>query len=67
MARLQEARQRLENALTRLEQATAARTGTGDDDLAATSRRCTVLEDRNRDAARRLDAAIERVRAILNG
>lgn len=66
MARLQEARQRLENALTQLEQATNARTGTLHDDLTAAGRRCTMLEDRNRDAARRLDDAIERVRTILD-
>ncbi len=67
MARLQEARQRLEKALTQLEQATKARSGTLHDDLAVAARRCSMLEDRNHDATRRLDDAIERVRTILNG
>jgi hypothetical protein len=67
MARLQEAQKRLEKALTQLEQATSAQASTMHDDLAAAGRRCSMLEDRNRDVARRLDAAIERVRDILNG
>ncbi len=67
MARLKDAQLRLDKALSQLEQAAASETGELHKDLAAARGRSTQLEDRNRSAALRLDAAIERVREILNG
>lgn len=66
MARLQEAQKRLDKALAHLEQATGGQNGALQAELTAVQNRCTVLEDSNRDVALRLDAAIERVREILN-
>ncbi len=66
MTRIENAQKRLEVALARLEQAAAARAADLEHDLAATRDRCASLEDRNRDVAEKLDAAIARIHALLN-
>lgn len=73
MARLQDAQKRLERALTRLEAAAAKprKAGGADNALAseleAAKRRCAMLEAREREVSKRLDAAIGRLRAALDG
>lgn len=68
MARLEEAQKRLEKALARLEAAAGAR-GRPEDTakLKEVEERCNRLEAREREVARRLDAAIERLRTVLQG
>jgi predicted nucleic acid-binding Zn-ribbon protein len=69
MDRLEQAQQRLDEALSRLEKAAGAATSSGAnaEDVAALQRRCDVLEDRSRQMADRLDAAIGKIRGILEG
>lgn len=69
MARLDEARERLERAVARLETA-MAQGGDRDalaDELARVRRRCALLEERARDVSDRLDDTIGRVRELLEG
>ena len=66
MTRIENAQKRLDVALARLEQASAARAAGLERDLAATRDHCASLENRNRDVAARLDAAIARIHALLN-
>ncbi len=73
MGRLEEAKGRLDRALARLETVAQrpARTGVPATDpdteaaLAAARARCATLEAKSRDVSERLDAAIERLHAIL--
>ena len=71
MTRLQDAQKRLENALTRLEKATAAPRGDGKDteqlihELATARQRCNMLDGRTREVSQRLDGAIGRIRTLL--
>jgi hypothetical protein len=76
MSRLSEAQDRLEEALARLEQVSGERTlpGGGNDAARAAefeaefeivSARCDALEDKARIVSERLDAAIGRVRSLL--
>lgn len=73
MGRLEEAKGRLDRALARLEgaaQRPARETGPEPDpdvvaELTASQARCASLEAQSRDVSERLDAAIERLQAIL--
>jgi hypothetical protein len=66
MARLEEAQKRLEKALTRLETAAGGRSQPVDaESLKQAEARCARLEAREQEVARRLDAAIDRLRAVL--
>jgi hypothetical protein len=73
MTRLEDAQNRLERALARLEAAagkTRKSAGAADDlsrELAAAKQRCATLEEREREMSRRLDAAIGRLRGVLDG
>ena len=71
--RLQQARTRLENAVSRLEAVSRDRletVGEADTELADELRtvraRCETLEQRSRDVSQRLDATIDRVRGLLD-
>jgi uncharacterized membrane-anchored protein len=66
MSRLEIAQDRLEKALAELEQAADTRGAGLTRDLAVARDRCATLEDRNRDVSQKLDAAISRIRSILN-
>lgn len=74
MSRLEDAQKRLERALARLEAAAdqAHRDNRSDDDgelaraLDAERRRSASLEAREREIGKRLDAAIGRLRAVLD-
>lgn len=67
MSSLTEAHDRLAKAVERLERATADATMASDmeAELAALRDRCRTLEGRNVEVSRRLDSAIERLRAAL--
>ena len=72
MSRLSEAQDRLEKALARLEQASGERVEESDRSDATHSAefeivraRCAALEDKARIVSERLDAAIGRVRTLL--
>ncbi len=76
MSRLSEAQDRLEEALARLERVSGERTrpGGGDDsareaefeaEFEIVSARCDALEDKARIVSERLEAAIGRVRTLL--
>jgi hypothetical protein len=72
MSRLSEAQDRLELALARLEQASGASATQADETDAARSAefeavrlRCDALEDKARRVSERLDAAIGRVRTLV--
>ena len=74
MSRLSEAEIRLEEALARLEQISGERmqSASGTDSARAAefeivSARCEALEDKARVVSERLDAAIGRVRTLLEG
>lgn len=73
MARLEEAQKRLERALDRLDAATTRKRDAGGvpADLSRAlddaNRRQAALEARQREIGKRLDAAIGRLRAVLNG
>jgi len=74
MGRLEEAKGRLDRALARLEEAAGraereAASGSGSDvetALAATRAQRVTLETRSHEVADRLDAAIERLQAVLD-
>ena len=72
MSRLSEAQNRLEEALARLEQISGERTQSASENDSAraaefeiASARCDALEDKARVVSERLDAAIGRVRMLL--
>ncbi len=70
MSRLSEAQDRLEAALTRLERISGEQTASETDSARAAefevmSARCDALEDKARVVSERLDAAIGRVRSLL--
>ena len=71
MSRLEEAQQRLETALARLEAAAGGAGGAaaGSEELrremADTKRRYATLEAGTKEVSKRLDAAIDRIHAIL--
>ncbi|MDA1325148.1 MAG: hypothetical protein O3C34_10400 [Proteobacteria bacterium] len=73
MGRLEEAKGRLDRALARLEAAAQrpvreADHGSNSDAeaaLAASRAKCTILETQSREVSERLDAAIERLQAVL--
>lgn len=73
MGRLEEAKGRLDRALARLEtvaqrparEVTPATDPEAEAELATVRARCAALENRSRDVSDRLDAAIERLHAIL--
>jgi len=73
MARLEDAQKRLERALDRLEAATVHKRDAGgapadlSEALDEAGRRQAALESRQREIGKRLDAAIGRLRAVLNG
>jgi hypothetical protein len=71
MSRLEQAQQRLEHALDRLEEAAGKRGGAPAADLSRAleeaNRRGAALDARQRDIGKRLDAAIGRLRSVLNG
>lgn len=72
MSRLEEAQRRLEHALDRLEVATRKRDGgVATADFSRTldemNRRQAALDARQREIGKRLDAAIGRLRTVLNG
>jgi len=67
MTSLTEAHDRIAKAIARLERV-AGDAPVGSDavaELTALRDRCQTLESRNQDVSRRLDAAIERLRAVL--
>jgi hypothetical protein len=68
MTNLTEAHDRLAKAVARLERATAQGQPVADDaeaEIAALRERCDALEGRTGEASRRLDAAIKRLRTLL--
>lgn len=70
MGQLEEAQERLETALARLEQASQRVGGNStaaqvESELTALRQRCATLEDNTRNVSVRLDSAIEKLRAIL--
>jgi hypothetical protein len=68
MTNLTEAHDRLSKAVSRLERATAKGRPVADDaeaEIAALRERCRALEGRTEEASRRLDAAIARLRTLL--
>ncbi len=71
MSRLQDAQQRLEKALARLEDTAAAPGGDGaaaqelERELAAARQRCEMLDERTSEVSQRLDNAIVRIRTLL--
>ena len=67
MSSLTEAHERLAKAVERLERVTGDATMASDmeAELVALRDRCRTLEGRNAEVSRRLDAAIERLRAVL--
>lgn len=67
MDRLEQAQARLEKALSRLEQAAGKpkSDSSPQDEIDALRRRCASLEDRSHQVSERLDAAIGRLRSIL--
>jgi hypothetical protein len=71
MSRLEQAQQRLEHALDRLEGAAGKRGGAAAADLSRAleeaNRRGAALDARQREIGKRLDAAIGRLRSVLNG
>lgn len=73
ITRLQQARERLENAVARLEQASRTRgeaVNGGDpeleEELRAVRARCETLEQRSRDVSAKLDSTIDRVKSLLD-
>ena len=75
MSRLDDAKERLDNALKRLEDAVDQSVSQPrndpaakqlERDLAAAHNNCEQLKAKNRRAVRRLDASIERLKAILS-
>jgi hypothetical protein len=71
MSRLEDAQRRLEHALERLEAATRQRDAGASADLVRAledaNRRQAALDARQREIGVRLDAAIGRLRTVLNG
>jgi predicted nucleic acid-binding Zn-ribbon protein len=67
MDRLEQAQQRLESALARLEKAAAKPASGAADEIAALRRRCDALEESSREVSARLDAAIGKIRGLLEG
>jgi len=70
MTSLTEAHDRLAKAVARLERVAGESLPAADDaeaEIVALRDRCRVLEGRNEDVSRRLDAAIARLRAALAG
>ncbi len=65
MSRLSEAQDRLELALARLEQASGETDDTRAAEFEAVQARCDALEDKARMVSERLDAAIGRVRTLV--
>jgi len=70
MGQLEEAQERLETALARLEEASQRVGGNStaaqvEGELTALRQRCTTLEDSTRNVSARLDSAIDKLRAIL--
>lgn len=73
ITRLQQARERLENAVARLEEASRLRfesAGDADSELVEELRvvreRCETLEQRSRDVSAKLDTTIDRVKGLLD-
>lgn len=70
MGQLEEAQERLESALGRLEEASQRVGGNStaaqvEGELTALRQRCNELESNKKDVSARLDSAIERLRTIL--
>ena len=68
MPRLDEAQDKLENALTKLESALRERSGAEPEleaELDQTRARCTKLEGETQAVSEQLDAAISRLRALI--
>jgi hypothetical protein len=65
MTRLENAQERLDAALAKLEQASAGHTADLERELVSTRDHCETLEDRNRNIAQKLDAVIARIHTLL--
>lgn len=73
ITRLQQARERLENAVARLEEASRFRLEAADggdselvEELRVVRERCETLEQRSRDVSAKLDSTIDRVKGLLD-
>ena len=73
ITRLQQARERLENAVARLEEISRHRleaADNGDSELAEELRvvraRCETLEQRSREVSEKIDSTIDRVKGLLD-
>jgi predicted nucleic acid-binding Zn-ribbon protein len=65
MTRLENAQERLDAALAKLEQASTGHTADLERELAATRDHCVSLKDRNQNIAQKLDVVIARIHTLL--